>query len=348
MSITRKIRALVAGAGVSLVALAAAEASAQQVTLRFHHFLPPTSYMQTSLFAPWCDKIAKESNDRLKCQIYPAMQLGGAPPQLFDQARDGVADVIWTIPTYQSGRFTKSEVFELPFMTKSDEKASRAFWTYVQKHALDEFRGVKPLALHLNDGSQFHFASKEVSKLEDFAGLKIRSPGRIGASMLTALGATPIQAPIPQVPEGIAKGVMDGGLIPWEIIPSMKLHEVARVHVETPANSPKISNSIFAMVMNEAKYNSLPADLKKVIDNNSGINLSAHVGKLFDDIVEPNRAIAKANGNKFVAIPESEMARLRQATASVVDQWKAELRGKGGDPDALLASAKALLAEFDK
>ena len=78
--------------------------------------LPPTSNPQVHVLQPWCDKINKESNDRLKCQIYPAMQLGGTPPQLFDQVRDGVVDIVWTVPTYSAGRFSKSEVFELPFM----------------------------------------------------------------------------------------------------------------------------------------------------------------------------------------------------------------------------------------
>jgi len=334
--------ALVAGLG-----FAAVDAAANPVTLRLHHFLPPSSYMQTAFFEPWCAKIAAESKGDLKCQIYPAMQLGGAPPQLFDQARDGVADIVWTIPTYQSGRFTKSEVFELPFMVNSDERGSRAFWTYVQKYSLDEFRGVRTLALHLNDGGQLHMASKQITRLEDMAGLKIRAPSRIGAAILTALGATPIQAPIPQVPEGIAKGVMDGGLIPWEIIPSMKLHEVARVHVETPPNVPKLSNTIFAFLMNEAKYKSLSESQRKVLDANTGLSLSVHVGKLFDDIVLPNKNIAQANGNKFITLSDAEVARFRTATAGVVNQWKAEVKAKGADPEPLLAAATALLKEFD-
>src|SRR5262252_530951 len=109
---------LAIGIGAALT-FAAAAAVAQDVTLRIHHFLPPKGTIQAQVFEPWCEKIGKESGGRLKCQIFPAMQLGGTPPQLFDQARDGVADIIWTVPTYQSGRFVKSEVFELPFMTRN-------------------------------------------------------------------------------------------------------------------------------------------------------------------------------------------------------------------------------------
>src|SRR5512143_2455248 len=149
MKSSRSLRWLVAPA----VALACSSALAQEVVLRIHHFLPPAATIQAKFFTPWCEKIGKESGGRLKCQIYPAMQLGGTPPQLFDQARDGVADIVWTLPTYQAGRFTKSEVFELPFMAKSAEVGSPALWEYIQKDSADEFRGVKLLAAHLHDGS---------------------------------------------------------------------------------------------------------------------------------------------------------------------------------------------------
>ena len=114
---------------ISLLALTAGTAIAQDVvTLKVHHFLPPSSTAHAKFIVPWCDKIAKESNNRMKCQIYPAMQLGGTPAQLFDQAKDGVADIIWTVPGYQAGRFTVSEAFELPFIVTSTEKGSRALW----------------------------------------------------------------------------------------------------------------------------------------------------------------------------------------------------------------------------
>ncbi len=103
---------------LALIALMASggAASAQTVTLKLHHFLPPGSTAHQNFMVPWCDKIAKDSGGKLKCQIYPAMQMGGTPQQLFDQVKDGVADIVWTVPGYQAGRFPVSEAFELPFM----------------------------------------------------------------------------------------------------------------------------------------------------------------------------------------------------------------------------------------
>ncbi len=158
-----------------------ASANPEVVTFKVAHFLPPGSIFQKKNLEPWCEKIGKESGGRLKCQIYPSMQLGGTPAQLFDQARDGIADIIWTVPTYQAGRFLKSEVFELPFMVNSAEKGSMAFSEYVQKNALDEYKGVKIIFNHVHDGSQMHFGSKSVKTLEDLKGMKMRAPTRIGA-----------------------------------------------------------------------------------------------------------------------------------------------------------------------
>ena len=117
----------------ALILLGAGVAGAAPVTLKVAHFLPTSSNFHQFVLLPWCDKINKESGGNLKCQIYPSMQLGGTPAQLFDQARDGVADVVWSLPTYQAGRFTKSEVFELPFLVKSSEKGSQAMWDYIHK-----------------------------------------------------------------------------------------------------------------------------------------------------------------------------------------------------------------------
>lgn len=139
-----------------LLWLPALLASAQTITLKVHHFLPPGSTAHKNFMVPWCDKIAKESGGKLKCQIYPSMQLGGSPQQLFDQAKDGVADIIWTVPSYQAGRFPVTEAFELPFMVRDSERASRGLWHYATKHATAEYKGVKPILFHLHDGSLLH------------------------------------------------------------------------------------------------------------------------------------------------------------------------------------------------
>ncbi len=304
----RTVRPVMLAVAAAL-ALGATPARAQEVVLKLHHFLPPQATIQALVFNPWCEKVGRESGGRIKCQIYPAMQLGGTPPQLFDQAKDGVADIIWTVPTYQAGRFQKAEVFELPFMAKNAETGSPALYEYVQKNALDEFRGVKVLAMHLHDGALLHFAKQPVKTMEDLKGLKVRGPTRIGAKVLTALGATPVQMPLPQVPESVAKGVIDGAMVPWEGVPPIKLQEIAKYHTDTAAGAPRMSNTIFVIAMNEAKYASLPPDLKKVIDANTGLEWSKQIGRAFDSTTEPAKKMAAAVGGVFDTLTPAEYDR---------------------------------------
>ena len=330
----------------AMLALGANAPHAQEVVLKLHHFLPPQATIQAQVFNPWCEKIGRESGGKIKCQIYPAMQLGGTPPQLFDQAKDGVADIVWTVPTYQAGRFLKSEVFELPFMAKNAESGSPALYEFVQKNSLDEFKGVKILAMHLHDGSLLHFSGKAVKTLEDVKGLKVRGPTRIGAKFLTALGATPVQMPLPQVPESVSKGVIDGAMVPWEGVPPIKLQEIAKFHTDTAAGAPRMSNTIFVIAMNEAKYNGLPPDLKKVIDANSGLDWSKMIGKVFDGTTEPAKKLAAAAGGVFDTLSPAEYDRWVKATEGVNKEWITEISAKGANGEALLNDARALIRKY--
>ncbi len=327
---------------VAGTALAAPEA----VILKIEHFLPTSSNTHKYIILPWCEKIEKESKGQLKCQIYPSMQLGGTPAQLFDQARDGVADIVWSLPTYQAGRFTKSEVFELPFMVRTSEAGSQAMWEYVHKNSMDEFKGVKLLFTHLHDGNQMHFGKKSVKTLEDLKGLKLRAPSRLGSKTLTALGAVPVQMPAPAVSEAIAKSVVDGASIPWEVTTAFKLQEICKTHTETAPNQAKHANSIFVFAMNPAKYNSLSPELKKVIDNNSGIETSKWAGKQFDSFTAPSHQIAVDRHNTINVLSDAEYKRWVAATANVDDDWIKEVNAKGGNGKALLNEAKALLKKF--
>jgi TRAP-type C4-dicarboxylate transport system substrate-binding protein len=330
----------------TLAAALALPAAAQEVVLKLHHFLPPQATIQAQVFNPWCEKIGKESGGKIKCQIYPAMQLGGTPPQLFDQARDGVADIVWTLPTYQAGRFLKSEVFELPFMARNAETGSPALWDYVHKNAMDEFKGVKILALHVHDGSLLHFTNKRVTNMDELKGLKVRAPTRIGTKFLTAIGAVPVQMPVPQVTEALSKGVIEGAMVPWEVAPALKLQEVTKYHLDTAPAIPRMSNSIFVIAMNEAKYASLPADVKKVIDANSGLEWSKQIGKVFDGTTAPGRKLAADAGGVFDTLSQAEYDRWVKATEAVNKEWVGDVKAKGPDGDALLNDARALIKKY--
>ena len=333
-----------------LIALAVlpAPSFAEEITLRVHHFLPMNSTAHAKILGPWCDKLARDSGGRLKCQIYPSMQLGGTPGQLYDQARDGVADVVWTLLGYTAGRFPLIEVFELPFMMTTAEATSRAVWDYAQSHAAAEFKDVKPLAFHVHEPGHFFLAKRPVTQLADLKGLKLRAPTRVTNKMLVALGAIPVGMPVPQVTESLSKGVIDGALLPYEVVPSIKVHEVTRFASETDPKVPGLYTSVFMVAMNKAKYESLPADLKKVVDANSGIGLSAMAGRLYDEAAPVSRKLVQERGNQINVIPAAELEKWKQATDRLDDEWVADVGKRGHNGKVLLDAAREAIARHSR
>jgi len=321
-------------------------ARAQDITLRLHHLLPQQSVAQVQFLQPWADKVMAESGGRLKVEIYPSMQLGGKPAQLFDQARDGVVDLVWTVPSYTPGRFPTIEVFELPFVTASAEATSQAVTEFATKYAREEFAGVHPLVFHVHAPGSLHLASRPVARLEDMTGLKLRAPHRPGTEALSALGAVPVGMPAPEVTQSLARGVVDGTLFPFEVVLPLRVHEVTRFHTRLFAKRG-LYTVVIALLMNQARYDSLPPDLKAVIDANSGLAVAKWVGQVFDKAEQPGIDAALAKGNRLITLDQAELDRWEQATRPVVDRWVADSNARGLEGQALLDEARALVAKYD-
>jgi TRAP-type transport system periplasmic protein len=331
-----------------LLATLAQAAAAQEVTLKFHHIWPAQAMAPVQVITPWCNKIAAESNNRLRCQMLPAMSGGGTPAQLVDRVKDGVDDVVITLPGYTPGRFPIMEVFELPFMTNSAEAGAAASWDYMQKHASREFPGTRILATWVHDEGYVHTASKPIRTLDDFKGLKMRAPTRQTNKLLAKLGATPVGMPVTGVADALSKGTIDGFVLPWEVIPAFKLHEMTKFHTETDPSRPAMYSAGFIFAMNQAKYDSLPADLKKVIDNNSGAALSRQIGKVWDESQEVGRKTAQARGNTFIKLTAAETDNWIKASASLYEEWVAEMDKRGLPGKQMLQDARDLLAKYRK
>lgn len=330
--------------GAALCSLTfAASAMAQEVTLRIHHFLPAQAPIPSRVIEPWAERIQSESDGRIQYELYPSMQLGGSPPSLFDQARDGVVDVIWTVLGYTPGRFPKSEVFELPFMVTTGEDTSTAFYEFVQENSMDEFEGVKMLAVHAHGPGLFH-TREPINSLEDLQGLSIRGGSRVISDMLAALGADPVGMPVPETTEALSRGVIEGTTVPWEVTPSLRIAELVDNHTDFSGDYGLYTQT-FGFIMNQDTYDNLPDDLKEVIDNNSGLELAREFGRVMDEADQPGIEVAKEMGNTIITLDEEETARWREAAQPIVDTWIEEISATGVDGQALYDRARELVAE---
>ena len=340
---THMFKALV---GASILALSAGVGWAQDVTLRCQHFLSPKGSVPAFFITPWAEKVEKDSGGRIKVEIYPAMQLGGKPPALFDQIRDGVIDCGWALPAYTPGRFPESEVFELPFMTSmSAEASSKAAWDFTEKYMQERLSEIQVLAVHVHGPGVIHKNGEPVTSTADFDGLKLRGPSRQANALLETLGATPVGMPVPAFPEALSKGIVDGGVIPWEIVPPLKVHELADSHTQLSGDRA-LYNTFFIWGMNKAKYDSLPDDLKAVSDANSGLETSARAGSAMDQGDDLGEKVVADNGNAIHTLDDAVVAELKTIGEAQTEAWIAEVSGKGLDGQAMVDDAKALVAKY--
>ncbi len=317
----------------------------QTVTLKFHTFMAPLSNVWLTMHKPWMDKVEKDSGGRIKFEAYPAMQLGGTPVQLYDQARDGVVDIVWTLPGNTAGRFPRIEVFELPFIMNNAEATSKAYWEYFQTQCPDEFKETQVLAVQVHGPGVIHTASKEVKSVADLRGLKLRGPTRQVTKLLGSVGAIPVGMPLPQIPDALSKGTIDGCVIPWEVVPSVKVHELTKFHGEFPANSPALYTTTFVMAMNKARYDGLAPDLKRVIDANSGMAASAFLGRTQQGNDPIGRKSATDRNNTVHTFSAAETQEFIKRSAAIDDEWVADMDKRGFKGAQLLSSAKALIVK---
>ncbi|WP_127144527.1 TRAP transporter substrate-binding protein [Pelagibacterium montanilacus] len=323
--------------------LLAGHAAAQEVTLRVHQFLPSQAPIPSNGIAPWAERITAQSDGRIAFEYYPSMQLGGAPAALFDQARDGVVDIVWTVLGYTPGRFPRSEVFELPFLVTTGEATSVAFWDFVEAHAAEEFADVKLLAVHAHGPGVFH-SRTPITRLEDIEGMSVRGGSRVISDMLDRLGADPVSMPVPETSEALARGVIDATTSPWEVTPSLRIAELVDHHTGF-AGPYGLYTQTFALVMNRASYESLPEDLQAIIDANSGRELARTFGRVMDEADLPGIALAEEEGNSIVTLDANETERWRAAAQPTIDAWVEDMTAGGADGQALVDRARELVAE---
>ena len=338
MTITRRtlLGALAAGC-LSTTAVA------QEVTLRLHQFLPAQANVPAHILDVWADKVEADSAGRIKIDRFPAMQLGGTPPQLIDQAIDGVADIVWTVAGYTPGRFPQLEVFELPFISPDAEATSRAFWELAEARMMDtDFADFKPLGLWVHGPGVIH-TNRPITDVADLRGLKLRAPSRTTTTMFTQLGATSVGMPVPAVPESLSRGVIDGAVIPWEVVPALKVQELVTYHTEFPGDA--IYTLAFIFAMNQDSYDALPANLQAVIDANSGLEFSAFAGRTQQNDDAPGRALAQERGNTIITLTDTQAEAWRAASQPTIDAWIAEADAAGIDGTGLYEAATALIAK---
>jgi TRAP-type transport system periplasmic protein len=319
-------------------------ADAPQFSLKLHHAFSSVSSAHDKFLAPWARQVEAQSGGRIRIDLFPSMQLGGAPADLFDQARDGVVDLAWAQTCNTPGRFPKIEAFELPFLPSSRALvSSKAVQDYANANLADEFREVHPICFSCSDRGVLH-TNRPVHTIEEIRDLRLHVQTRFAVEAVHWLGAIAVPMPSAQLPLAIAQHVVDGGVDPWNMVPTFKLNDLLKTHTEFADVS--LSTTTFVLAMNKGAYDKLPRELKTVIDNNSGLPAATIAGAMWDVQAAAVVDMVSGRGDPITTLLPEAVARWRKATEPVVEAWLKDMKEHKVDGGKLLANARVLQAKY--
>ncbi len=339
----RQIRKRIGWVAMGLALCAAVPACAAEVTLTLAHFLSPNGSTHRQFIAPWARRVEAQSGGRIRIEIFPAMALGGRPNELYRQVRDGAADIVWTLTGYTPGVFPRSEVFELIGVHQNSARATTLAIQDVFAQIAPDFAQVKPLLVHTHAGNALHLAGGCVRTIADLIGLKLRTPSRTGGWMISSWGAEPVGMPVPALPQALSKRAIDGALIPFQVVEPLRVQDMTRCSVTGPDDA-RFGTSVFLLAMNQARYNGLSPELKAVIDANSGANIAADVGAVWDGLEQPGKAAQRATGAPVTALSPQVYAAMKARAEPIIARWIKQVEAAGIDGDALVKAARAAIA----
>ena len=307
----------------ALLVLGISVCSAQAETLRYAHFMPAQSWQNEKMFQDWADEVNKAADGELDVKIFPAQTLGKAPAG-YDNAKNGVADIAWTVQGYTAGRFPLSQIVELPGLFQKAEIGSCAFQKLYDSGALDEeYKDTHVLFVHTHGPGQLHMGQNPVKALADLKGMKLRRPTAVIGTLLGELGAEPVGLPAPAIYENLERGVIDGYMLTWESVTAFRLAELTKYHTDFGFYS-----LAFVTTMNKRRYDGLSEKAKAAIDANTGMKWSLVAGRGYDE-ADAVAIEALKSVSQTYEIPQAELPKWQEAADRAKEIYLAELDAKG-------------------
>jgi TRAP-type C4-dicarboxylate transport system substrate-binding protein len=316
------------------------EAQAGTTQLTYSVFFPP-SHGQAKAGEAWAREIEKMTNGQVKINVLAGGTLTPAP-QCFDGVLKGISDIGMSVFAYTRGRFPLLEVLDLPMGYPNGRVATQVANEFFRKFSPKELEGVKVLYLHAHGPGLLH-TQKPVTTMEQLKGMKIRSTG-LSAKIVAALGGVPVAMPQGQTYESLQKGVVEGTFAPMETLKGWKQAEV--IKSTTDCSGIGYTTAMF-VVMNLQKWNSLPADVRKVMEEVSAQWIDVH-GEAWDQDDREGREYTLSLGNKIVPLSAEENTRWKKAVRPIIDNYIKEVSAKGLPAEKAVKDVEGLIQKYSK
>lgn len=322
-------------------ATASSETSSQEVTtLRFSHFWPATSNISKDILEPWAKKIETDSNGRLKVELYPSATLSKADVT-YEAAVKGTIDIGSQVQGYTAGRFPLTQITELPGLSNSAVQMGCMMQTLYEDGTIaSEYEDSHVLFMYGVGPGALHTTNKLIRTPADMEGLRIRRPSAVAGDIIESMGASPVGLPANDMYTSLQRNVVDGLSFPWEAVTTFKIDELTKYHTNLP-----LYTSGLMVAMNKDVYNGLPDDLKKVIDDNSGMAMTKQIGEMFDKYDDAAIQAAKDKGDEMIDIPDPlNDPDWKTPLEAGTNKYLADVKALGLDADGVYAKAKVASA----
>ena len=292
------------------------------VKLTYSNFFPP-GHIQSKLAEAWCKEVEKRTDGQVVVDYFPGQTLTKAR-QVYDGVVEGLSDIGFSVLAYTRGRFPVIAAVDLPLGYTSGTVATKVVNAVYEKFKPKELSDTQVMYLHAHGPGLIHTKDKAVRKMEDMKGLKFRAHGT-SALVVKALGGTPVPKPMPETYQMLQKGVVDGAVYPFEANKGWKLGEVTRY---CTADFTAAYTTSFFVVMNKDKWNSLPADVQKIIEQ---INMEWAVkhGEAWDTSDAQGIVFFLNQGSEVIGLDAKEGERWKKAVEPIVADYIAKMNEKG-------------------
>jgi TRAP-type transport system periplasmic protein len=311
-----------------------------QTRLNYSIFFP-ASHRNSVLAAEWAKEIEARSGGKVKVNMFYGGTLTPAD-KCYDGVVKGISDIGMSVLSYTMGRFPLTEVLDLPLGARTGVAATRLANDFYKKFTPKELDDVKVLYLHAHGPGLLH-TKTPVRKLEDLKGMKIRATGTT-AKIVSALGATPVAMPMGESYDAISRGVAEGIVCPAESLQGWKLGEVIK---NTTQNYGAAYSVTFFVVMNKAKWNALPPDVQKVIEQVDAEWIDK-TGVAWDEMDKTGTTFATGLGDAVIPLAPQENARWAQAVQPLFDEYVKEKSARGLPAAEALKYARDRLEEIGR
>lgn len=333
------IRALVAGIVLLVAALLPKAAPAQdETTLILATALPPGNPLSNQVLHPWADRVNKAGAGVLKIDIRDGMAIANLDNS-YDRVVADVVQISWLTHSNFAGKFKRSTVGGLPFVSDRSEDASVAMWRLYKSGLLDaEYDEVRPIMMAVLSQAGFHFRTAPAS-LGDLKGLKVIPPSKESGALAQRLGMAPIVMAVSQSYEALQRGTVDGVMLGWTAVLSFKLQEVTAYHADAA-----LGTTAGMLFIAKKRYDSLPPAAKKVLDDFTGENESRTLGQFWDRLQSFGDNLVKGMGHQTVInAPPELVAAWRAQAEPIVAAWAKATP----DGDTVLRAYRQQLADVE-